>query len=41
MDKFFDVLNVSSFCEEKHKRKVFREPFRSPDDFRMEVCVEY
>lgn len=38
MDKFFDVLNVSSFCEGKHKRKVFRDPFRSPDDFRMEVC---
>ena len=38
MDKFFDVLNVSSFCEGKRKRKVFRDPIRSPDDFRLKVC---
>ena len=33
IDKFFDVLNVSSFSQGKLKRKVFQQPYRSPNDF--------
>ena len=39
IDKFFDTLNVSSFNKGKHKRKLFCEPFRSPNDFRMKVTI--
>ena len=37
MDKFFDVFNVSSFSQGKLKRKVFQQPYRSPNDFRLTV----
>ena len=36
VDKFFDCLNVNNFHSEKHKRKVFQDPFR-PNDFRLKV----
>lgn len=38
MDKFFDTLNVSSFTQGKFKRKVFQQPYRSANDFRLVVC---
>ncbi len=38
-DKFFDILNVSSFVEGKRKRKPFREPFTNADDARLKVHV--
>ena len=37
IDKFFDVLNVSSFSQGKLKRKVFHQPYLSPNDFRLMV----
>lgn len=38
-DKFFDLLNVSSFSQGKLKRKVFQQPYRSPNDFRLTVYI--
>ena len=43
MDKFFDCLNVlhSLHCSQgKLKRKPFQNPYRSKDDFRLEVMHE-
>ena len=37
IDKFFDSLNVSNFCNGKKKRKPFQEPYRSSSDFRLTV----
>ena len=42
MDKFFDCLNVNNFCAGKKARKVFQDPYRGADDFRLKVklyCV--
>ena len=36
-DKFFDCLNVSNMVEGKHKRNVFKDPYRSTKDFRLKV----
>ena len=41
MDCFFDCLNVNSFTVGKKKRKVFQDPYRSSDDFRLKVCIFY
>ena len=38
VDKFFDCVNVSSLTKGKFKRKVFQNPYRSGDDFRLKVC---
>ena len=38
-DRFFDCLNVNNFTTGKHKRKPFQNPYRSPDDFRLKVCL--
>ena len=38
IDKFFDCFNVSNFNSGKLKRKVFQDPYRSADDFRIKVC---
>ena len=40
MDKFFDTLNVSSYDRGKMARKVFQNPYRSKDDFRIKVCIQ-
>jgi len=40
MDQFFDCLNVSSFSQGKLKRKVFQQPYRSGNDFRLVVSDE-
>ena len=37
IDKFLDVLNVSLFSQGKLKRKVFQQPYLSPNDFRLTV----
>ena len=37
-DRFFDCLNVSNFTDGKFDRKVFRQPYRSSNDFRLKVC---
>ena len=39
IDKLFDCLNVTSICELKKKRKVFQNPYRSANDFRLKVHV--
>ena len=39
-DRFFDTFNVNSYNEGRHKRKVFRQPFRSADDFRLKVIIK-
>ena len=39
MDKFFDTFNVSSFTQGKFKRKVFQQPYRSANDFRLTVYL--
>ena len=36
-DKFFDVLNVKSLTEGKHKWKDSRLPYTSADDSRLDV----
>lgn len=36
-DKFFDLLNVSSFTEGTKKKKPFLHPYRHSDDFRLAV----
>lgn len=36
-DRFFDSLNVSNFTNGKYKRKVFQQPYRSANDFRLNV----
>ena len=36
-DKFFDVLNVKSLTEGKHKRKESRLPYASAEDPRLDV----
>ena len=38
-DHFFDCHNMNNFTTGKHKRKPFQNPYRSPDDFRLKVCV--
>ena len=37
LDKFFDSLNVSNFCNGKKRRKPFQNPYRSSTDFRLKV----
>lgn len=37
MDKFFDCFNVSTFTAGKHQLKPFLEPYRSKNDFRLNV----
>ena len=39
-DKFFDVLNVRSTTEGKHKRKDFRLPYNSASDKRLDVSSD-
>ena len=36
-DKFFDCLNVGNFTDGKHNRKIFQQPYRSSQDFRLKV----
>ena len=36
---FFDCLNVNSFEEGKNKRKHFKHPYRSGNDFRLKVAI--
>ena len=38
MDKFFDCLNVGSYTDGKLTRNPFKQPYRSPNDFRLQVC---
>ena len=34
-DKFFDCLNVTNYDSGRKERKPFKEPYISPDDFRL------
>jgi len=36
-DKFFDCVNVANFTSGRFKRKIFQQPYRSRDDFRLKV----
>ena len=36
-DKFFDSLNVRNFTDGKRARKPFQDPYRSGNDFRLQV----
>jgi hypothetical protein len=36
---FFDALNVSNFDSGKHESKPFKDPYRSPTDFRLRLLV--
>ena len=38
-DQFFDALNVSNFTDGVHKRKPFKLPYRSKDDFCLKVSI--
>lgn len=40
-DRFFDCLNVSNYTNAKRKLKVFQNPYRSADDFRIKVKSQY
>lgn len=37
MDKFFDCFNVRFYNQGKLNRKPFQQPYRSENDFRLEV----
>ena len=37
VDKFFDCLNVNNYDAGHRKRKIFKQPYRSGTDFRLEV----
>lgn len=39
VDRFFDCLNVNNFTSGKYKREVYKDPYRSPNDFRLKVNV--
>lgn len=39
-DKFFDCLNVNNFTTGRQKRKVFKHPYKSADDFRLKWLKE-
>ena len=39
VDRFFDCLNVNNFTTGKFKRKVYQDPYRSAQDFRLKVKV--
>ena len=36
-DRFFDCLNVCNFTNGKLNRKIFQQPYRSSNDFRLKV----
>ena len=36
-DKFFDCVNVANLTSGRFKRKVFQQPYRSGEDFRLKV----
>jgi len=36
-DRFFDCLNVNNFMTGHHQRKVFKQPYKSANDFRLKV----
>ena len=38
-DKFFDSFNVSNYTEANRHRKPFRQPYRSSDDFGLDVST--
>ena len=38
-NKFFDLLNVRSLTEVIRERNPNKEPYRSPDDGRLEVMI--
>ena len=40
-DQFFDVFNVSNFTNWARQRKQFRYPYRSKEDSRLDVSVDY
>ena len=37
MDKFFDCLKIGSYTDGKLTRNPFKQPYRSPNDFRLQV----
>ena len=39
IDKFFDSFNVSNYTEANRHRKPFQQPYRSSDDFRLDVST--
>ena len=40
-DKFFDALNVSNYNSGVKKMKTFQQPYRSGDDFRLKVSLNF
>lgn len=40
-NRFFDCFNVSNFTDGKYKRKVFQQPYRSGNDFRLNATCTY
>ena len=39
IDKFFDTLNVTNLVNGKKKRKSFKSPYTSSNDFRIKVRI--
>lgn len=37
MDSFFDLLNVGDFTVDVRQRKMFKYPYRSSNDWRLDV----
>ena len=40
-DKWFDCLNVSSLSKGRLTRNPFKSPYRSKDDFRVQLATHY
>ena len=40
VDRFFDCMNVATYTEGKLQRNPFKQPYRSPSDFRLKVNIQ-
>ena len=40
-DEWFDAVNVCNFSDGQYQRKPFKNPYRSGEDFRLEVYNLY
>lgn len=40
VDRFFDCLNVATYTDGKLQRNPFKQPYRSPNDFRLKASTQ-
>ena len=41
IENFFECLNVTNYDSGRKERKPFKEPYRSPDDFRLKWLQDF